>query len=68
MLLNIVMQAKQWLSLVSRKEQEGQGLVEYALIILLIAIAVIVTLGLVGDEIIAVFTNIINELGGAGAD
>jgi pilus assembly protein Flp/PilA len=66
MLLNIVMQAKQWLSLATGKEQEGQGLIEYALIILFIAIAVIAVLGLVGEEIVEVFENIIDELGGAG--
>ncbi|MDY6992696.1 MAG: Flp family type IVb pilin [Pseudomonadota bacterium] len=65
MLLNIVMQAKQWLSLATAKEQEGQGLIEYALIILLIAIAVILVLTALGGEIGQVFTDIINGLTGA---
>lgn len=41
---------------------QGQGLVEYALIIVLVSIAVIVALGLLGDEINAVFQDITSEL------
>jgi pilus assembly protein Flp/PilA len=58
MLLNIVMQAKQWLSLANGKEQEGQGLVEYALIILLVAIAIMGVLTALEVNIAAVFENI----------
>lgn len=64
MLLNIVLQAKQWLSLAAGEEQEGQGLVEYALIILLIAIAVIGVLTALGTDIGGIFTNISTELSG----
>lgn len=46
-------------------KEKGQGLVEYALIIVLIAIVVIVALGLLGDQITNVFENITNTLGGA---
>jgi pilus assembly protein Flp/PilA len=67
MLLNIVMQAKQWLSLATAKEQEGQGLVEYALIILLIAIAVIAILTTLGGGIEDTFQSIVDALSGAGA-
>lgn len=45
--------------------EKGQGLVEYALIIVLIAIVVIVALGFLGDEITNVFETITDELGGA---
>ena len=38
--------------------EEGQGLVEYALILVLIAIVVIVVLGLLGDQISAIFEEI----------
>ncbi len=41
---------------------EGQGLVEYALIIVLVSIAVIVALTALGDEIVAVFEDITGEL------
>ena len=44
------------------QKEEGQGLAEYALIIVLVSIAVVAALGLVGDEITAVFTNIQEEL------
>ncbi len=47
-----------------QKHEEGQGLIEYALIVLLIAIVVIVVLGLVGGQINTVFGNILEQLGG----
>jgi pilus assembly protein Flp/PilA len=47
-----------------QKRQEGQGLIEYALIVLLIAIVVIVILGLVGGQVQNVFNNIFQGLGG----
>ncbi len=49
----------------ARKHEEGQDLAEYALLIALIAIAAVVALGLLGDEIYAVFENIKDELGNA---
>ena len=47
-------------------EEEGQGLVEYALIILLIAIVVIAALLLLGPAISNIYTNIANALAGYG--
>jgi pilus assembly protein Flp/PilA len=44
--------------LLSRKE-EGQGLTEYALIIVLVAIVVLVILALLGPSIGSLFSNII---------
>lgn len=44
-------------------KEKGQGLVEYALIIVLIAIVVIVALQLLGVEITTVFNTITNTLG-----
>jgi len=38
--------------------EEGQGLVEYALILVLIAIVVIVVLGMLGDQISQIFEDI----------
>ncbi len=43
---------------------KGQGLIEYALIVLLIAIVVIVVLGLVGGQVQDVFNQIFVKLGG----
>jgi pilus assembly protein Flp/PilA len=40
----------------------GQGLIEYALIVLLVSLVVIVVLSLVGGEINQVFENILNGL------
>ncbi len=42
--------------------EEGQGLVEYALILVLIAIVVLVVLGLLGDQISAIFESITTGL------
>lgn len=47
------------------REEEGQGLVEYALIIGLIAIVAIAALSLAGTQISAIFTNITGELSSA---
>jgi pilus assembly protein Flp/PilA len=46
------------------EEREGQGLVEYALIIVLVSIAVIVVLTLLGGAIGSVFSQITDSLGG----
>ncbi len=44
--------------------EEGQGLVEYALILVLIAIVVIVVLTLLGSQISTIFSQITSGLGG----
>jgi pilus assembly protein Flp/PilA len=49
------------------KKEEGQGLAEYALIIVLVSIAVVAALTAVGDDIQAVFESISNQLGNTGA-
>lgn len=48
------------------KKDEGQGLIEYALIVLLISIAVIVVLELIGIQLDDVFDQILAALGGGG--
>lgn len=45
-----------------KQEEEGQGLVEYALIIGLIAVAVVAAVGLLGDEILAILQSITNAI------
>ena len=49
-------------------QEEGQGLVEYALILVFIAIVVLVVLGPLGDQIALIFTQIKESLatGAAG--
>jgi pilus assembly protein Flp/PilA len=49
-----------------KTREEGQGLIEYALIVLLIAIVVIGVLTAVGGQVNGVFQDIFNELGNAG--
>ena len=45
------------------KREEGQGLAEYALIIVLVAIAVVGALGALGSEMTSVFSTIVSKLG-----
>ncbi|MGD1034372.1 MAG: Flp family type IVb pilin [Candidatus Dormibacteria bacterium] len=45
------------------EDEKGQGMVEYALILVLIAIVVIVILTVVGHQVNNVFSNISNALG-----
>ena len=47
------------------KNEEGQTLTEYALILVLIAVVVIGLVATLGDQIGAVFTEITQGLGGA---
>ena len=44
------------------KEESGQGMVEYGLIIVLVAIAAIATLTILGTALSGVFTDITAEL------
>jgi len=46
------------------RREEGQGLVEYALILVLVAIVVIAILLLLGPVIGNVFSHVMNGLGG----
>ncbi len=61
-------QVKELLGKISRKfpqEEKGQTLIEYALIILLVSIVVIVVLNILGVDIGNVFTAISDTLTGA---
>ena len=44
-------------------EEEGQGMVEYALILALIAIAAITILPSIGEKILGIFTDVDDALG-----
>ena len=46
------------------KEEEGQGMAEYGLILALVALAVIIALTAVGTSLDTVFRNIVGKLGG----
>lgn len=45
-----------------RSREEGQGMVEYALILVLIAVVVITILAVVGKQVNNVFSNVSNGL------
>jgi pilus assembly protein Flp/PilA len=47
------------------RDERGQGLTEYALIIALVAVAIVGLLGGLGDQIGATFTSITASLAGA---
>ncbi len=49
------------------KDEEGQGMVEYGLIIALISIALIIILGLMSGSLSDIFQDVIDALDGAGA-
>ena len=49
------------------QKEEGQGLVEYALIIVLVSIVVIGALSLLGTQVGLVFTDITGTLQGSGS-
>jgi pilus assembly protein Flp/PilA len=44
-----------------REQEEGQGLVEYALLLMLIAMAVVASLGLVGEGLIEFFNRAVDS-------
>lgn len=46
------------------KNESGQGMVEYGLILGLIAVLIIGTLSLIGDELLDMFNKILSQLGG----
>ena len=52
----------EWLQSLKAREEEGQTLVEYALILALIVIVVIITLSLIGPQVENVFNNILDNL------
>jgi pilus assembly protein Flp/PilA len=47
------------------REEEGQDLLEYALLVALIALIAIGAVGAAGGSVSAIFTNIANQLGAA---
>ncbi|MFH1446708.1 MAG: Flp family type IVb pilin, partial [Chloroflexota bacterium] len=63
----MIFQVKELLSRIGLRQEKGQGLIEYALIILLIAIVVIAALTFLGPQIAAVYDSITTALGGAPA-
>lgn len=51
--------------LLRMNDEEGQGLVEYALILFLVAIVVIIALASVGDEVVILLNNIVGRISNA---
>ena len=62
MLSDLYIRLREFMASKLRKDEEGQGMVEYALILVLIAIVVIVILQVVGKQVNNVFSNISNGL------
>ena len=46
----------------TREDQRGQGMTEYALIIVLIGVVVVFVLGIIGHQVQNVFSNISSSL------
>jgi pilus assembly protein Flp/PilA len=57
-----IFEAVEIVSGVERKKEEGQGLVEYALILFLVAVVVIAILVLLGPQIGKVFSSVTKSL------
>jgi pilus assembly protein Flp/PilA len=47
-----------------REQEEGQGLVEYALLLMLIAMAVVASLGLLGEGLIEFYNRAVDSFPG----
>ena len=62
MLSTLYLRVREFAARQRDKAQEGQGMVEYALILVLIAIVVIVIIQVVGKQVNNVFSNISNGL------
>ncbi len=59
---NLLFLSKVYLSKISRQAKNAQGLVEYAIIILLIAVAVIGGVILFRDELVNLYQQIVNQV------
>jgi len=46
------------------KDEEGATAIEYGLIAALVAVGIVVALGALGDQLFAVFSDIVEKLGG----
>mgnify|MGYP005821297717 CR=1 FL=1 len=62
MLYKWYFQVKNFIDSLKERQEEGQGLIEYALIIVLIAIVVIAALLVLGPTIANVFNRVSNNL------
>jgi pilus assembly protein Flp/PilA len=63
MMEQLMLQVRCRLLLARHPNDEGQGLIEYALIVILISIVVILVLGVVGGEINGMFESIVDGFG-----
>lgn len=45
------------------REEQGQGLMEYGLILVLVAIIVVLILGVYGSQVANLFSRVTNEIG-----
>ncbi len=59
---------KTWLMAKVAKDEKGAALVEYALLLALIAVVCIVAIGLLGDSAEDKFTSVADEISGAGTN
>jgi len=58
----LVYRVRRMLDKVNVSHASGQGLIEYGLIVILIAIAVLLTLGLLGGQITQMYQTITNSI------
>ena len=58
----LILRRKEVRQMLFLPREEGQGLVEYALILVLVAIVVIVIMALLGPAIANIFSNIVSQV------
>jgi pilus assembly protein Flp/PilA len=58
------MNGKEVKDMLFANKEKGQGLVEYALILVLVSIVVIVIMGVMGTQISGIFSQVSSTLGG----
>ena len=62
--INMLTLLREFLSRIDQRQEKGQTLIEYALIIVLIVIGVIAAMQLLGPQIAAVYNTITDTLSG----
>ena len=60
MLILLLTQSKHLSTRIMTREAKGQGLIEYALIILLIVLGILLVLGLIGGQVQTAFQTIVD--------
>ena len=64
-MINLISFVQSWLVTHINRDERGASLVEYALLVALIAVACIVAIGILGDNAATKFSDVGSQIGGA---